>query len=472
MRFIRNFLFVLLGLLSFKSTYELLKCKLSNNLVLTYGFNDSYVHYYQFDQLILALKNAANDSKIRGVAINYRNGICINGDSLTSIEELIDVFDLFKKNNKFVDLYIDGLDSKTAYLASHVNSTLCESASSYISGIHVYMPFARDALRRKGIDITTIATGEFKNPDPESRTEMSDEYREGLEQLIKVLSDIVIDKIKLIKKVDDIDTIMGLRKNDYICDLMSFKKGNSFSEWRNKYKKQISINKYVSMHSNKSSRNKIAIINIFGTISNESYLGSVEFMNKIEKIANNKDIKAVILRIDSGGGAVGLSYELYNILKSLSAKKLLVSSISDTCASGAYLIALSADKIFAPSVSVVGSIGVYMKHAHIKEPGVNIESINSHNIPDINNRNSPLDDRLKKDLIKDIRDSMNRFRQLVADRRSFTFEYSRQISLGQVYAGKDAAKLRLIDKEGTLLDALNFVQNKQKLSDYEIVWIA
>lgn len=465
MKFIRIALFVMLSILSMRSFCKIFQYNRSKNIVLTYGFDDVY---FNSDHFVLTMRKAAKDPKVSGIAINYRNCISSSGDDLNTICDLISVFDLFRNNGKFVDLYATSLEFKTLYLASHAETFLLNESSSNINGLHVYLPFIRNYLRAQGIEVTTISTGEFKNPDPESRTGMSDEYRENLEKMIKVIASILMDDIKSACRIDNED-FMGLHGNDYICDLVSFNKVESFAIWKSKYKNTMSFAQYA--HNNKNiEKDKIMIININGNIDNSSYLSSMAFREKIEQLANNKHVKAVILRISSGGGDSNLSFELYNALKVLGSKKLLFASISGVCASGAYVIALSAEKIFASPVSIVGSIGVYTKYAYVKEAGINVEQISSHDMPDWN-PNIPLDDRLKKDLINNIKATLQQFRKLVADRRGFNLEYSRQISLGQVYAGRDAVKLGLVDEEGTLLDVINFVQEKYRLGDCSVIFL-
>ncbi|QEK38658.1 S49 family peptidase [Candidatus Cytomitobacter primus] len=469
MKLLRNFLFVLLGFSSMKSFYQMFKYQYSNKITLTYGFDDLYFQHNQFNQFLCLLNKAAHDPKVRGIAINYQGAFCASEDSIANINELTQVFDLFKRNKKFVDFYIPSLTFKSLYLASHASSiTLTQNEMSHISGIHIHMPFVRDALKAQGIEVTSIATGEFKTPESESRNSMSDEYKDGLKKLLKACSDLVINDIKLHTNIEN--GMLGMHKNADIAKKYSFINISNFATWSSRYNNKLSTFKYARICKDRKSYNKIAVINVNGTIRAGSYLGNMSFISQIDNIARNPRIKAVILRIDSGGGSAYISNEIYNALIKLKEKKLLVASIKDICASGSYILALSADKIFAPKCALVGSIGVIMNHVHIQTPGVNVENIDSHDMPDINSY-TPITAEQKKEIIVYIKDALDQFRKLVANQRKFSLEYSRQISLGQVYTGRDAKSLGLIDEEGSLLDALKFIQYKKNLKHYEIMYV-
>ncbi len=471
MKCFKKLIFSILAILACRFSYNLYKAHFNNNIILTYGMTNEYMNSNSLEELILVLKQASKDKRVKGIAIHYRNGIfCNRNIVLSDIAEINQLFDLFRKNNKFVHLYMSELDFSSLYLAAHASKvTLNDQEESYISGLHWHIPFMRNLLKSQGEHTELLITGEFKTPENEVRNHISDEYKDGATEVLKAEAQIVIDDVKQITGIKDFDSLMGIHENTTIAKLAHFQTANNYTTWKNEYKNTLSIFQYANTYRLKRSKEKIVILDIAGPISANATFCQMNFYNKLDQIAKSKQIKGVIVRIDSGGGDAYHSYELYSALKNLAKHKLLVASIKGVSASGSYMAAIAAGKIIAPKSAIVGSIGVIGSHTYITKPGVNIESINSH-MPDINS-SAPLTTLQREQSMYHIKRAIQKFRALVAKERNFSIEYSNQISLGQIYTGKDALNLGLIDANGTFLDALDYVQKKQKLNEYEVVFL-
>jgi len=189
---------------------------------------------------------------------------------------------------------------------------------------------------------------------------------------------------------------------------------------------------------------KIAILEIDGVIKNpKAYLAS------IDKIKNDSSIKGLIIRIDSPGGTVGSSQEIYNSLLDLSSKIPVVSSIVDIGASGGYLIACGSSYIFANSGSITGSIGVISQYYDfselIKFLRFDIDIVKSGAMKDIGNPTKSLSSKEKKLLNILIQDVHNQFKSVVKERRKLNDKEINSVSDGRIFSGNQALNLKLID---------------------------
>ncbi len=464
-----KFIFSILTVLSLKYSFELCKTYYNKDIILTYGFEDDYVPYNSFDKMLLLLKKSASDKRVKGLCINYRYGILSGYTSLSNIEELNQILDLMKKNKKFVHVYSPSLDFKSLYLISHASKvTLAHNSDSYISGLHLHIPFMKDYYKSNGINVDITTTGEFKTGENEIRSSMSDEYREGLAQLLKSTSQIITNDIQKSINMNNIESIMGFKTNIEIADKAKFFTIDSFINWKNQYQNKVSISQYAKQYKAIENNSKIVILNIIGPIMSNSSFCSMSFLNELDKIGKDKKVKAVILRIDSPGGCSYHSSELYSALKNLRKKKTLLSSVKGTATSGSYMIALAGERIFTSNSAFIGSIGVIGTHTHSKKHGINFESIHSH-MEDVNEFN-PLTKLQKENYINSVKRSLQQFRNLVQIERNFDPKYAKQISLGQVYTGEESIKLGLVDEKGGLLDVIKHISMHKNLNNPQIVF--
>ncbi|MEK6678762.1 MAG: signal peptide peptidase SppA [Nitrospirota bacterium] len=201
---------------------------------------------------------------------------------------------------------------------------------------------------------------------------------------------------------------------------------------------------------------KIAIINIKGVI-----VDSKSTVREIRKYADNPSVKAVIVRIDSPGGGVVASQEIYEELKWLKEKKQkkVVASMGTVAASGGYYVACASDWIVANPGTLTGSIGVIMEFANLeglfKKIGVEGVIIKSGKHKDIG---SPFRSITKdeKELLQAIIDDVYaQFISAVADGRKMKPEAVKELADGRIFTGRQAKELKLVDELGTMQDAIN-----------------
>jgi len=199
--------------------------------------------------------------------------------------------------------------------------------------------------------------------------------------------------------------------------------------------------------------NKVALVSIEGPI-----IDSLDIVDEIKEHAKDHSIKAIILRIDSPGGAVGPSQEIYDEVKKASAEKHIVVSMGSIAASGGYYIASPADMIFANPGTLTGSIGVIMEIPNLEglmtKIGVRTEVIKSGRHKDMASafRKMEKEDR---ELLQGVLDNVHeQFIRAVAEGRKLSVDGIRPIADGRIFTGEQAKGLRLVDELGTLEDAI------------------
>ena len=200
-------------------------------------------------------------------------------------------------------------------------------------------------------------------------------------------------------------------------------------------------------------RSRVALVSIEGPI-----VDSMDVVKEIKEHAKDRSIKAIILRIDSPGGAVGPSQEIYEEVKKASAEKHIVVSMGSIAASGGYYVASPADMIFANPGTLTGSIGVIMEIPNLEglmtKIGVRTEVIKSGRHKDMASafRKMEKEDR---DILQGVLDNVHeQFIRAVAEGRKLTVDSIRPIADGRIFTGEQAKGLKLVDELGTLEDAI------------------
>jgi len=213
------------------------------------------------------------------------------------------------------------------------------------------------------------------------------------------------------------------------------------------------------------SKNKIGIVDLNGVI-----FESKSVVDQLQRFADNSAIKAIVLRIDSPGGGVAASQEIYNEVLRIKQKrnKIIVSSMASVGASGAYYIACGTDKIVANPGTITGSIGVIaewynygdlMKWAKLKSV-----VFKSGELKDAPSPVRELTEQEKKYLQNLIDDMYSQFLTAVAEGRKLDLETVRKFSDGRVYTGRDAKSKKLIDEIGGLQDAIDIAAKLARIT--------
>jgi protease IV len=215
----------------------------------------------------------------------------------------------------------------------------------------------------------------------------------------------------------------------------------------------VLVLKVISPSSGLTFGEKIGVVPINGAISQSRAITS-----QLVKLRKDDGIKAIVLRINSPGGSVGATQEIYREVRKTSKDKRVVASMGDVAASGGYYVAAGADRIVANPGTITGSIGVIMHFARfeelLKKIGVNLSVIKTGEFKDIGSPHREMTER-EKELIKSlIADIQDQFVDGVAEGRHLSVEKVREIADGRIFSGAQAKELGLVDVLGNFHDAV------------------
>jgi len=240
----------------------------------------------------------------------------------------------------------------------------------------------------------------------------------------------------------------------------------------------ISINSYFKAGGYKKlSGEKIALIYAQGAIIDGSgadgQIASADYIKLIRKARLDKTIKAIVFRVNSGGGSALASETIWRELTLAKKEKPVVVSFGDVAASGGYYISCAADSIFASPTTITGSIGVFgiipnMEGFFKNKLGVTFDGVKTGPYADLGAIYRPMNENEKKFVQQNIDEIYLSFKQRVADGRKRSVEFVDSIAQGRVWSGNRAIDNGLIDKFGGLQDAIDCAARMAKLKDYRL----
>jgi protease-4 len=212
------------------------------------------------------------------------------------------------------------------------------------------------------------------------------------------------------------------------------------------------------------SQPKVGLIRIEGTITD--YLDTVSIISEATK---DESIKAVVIDVDSPGGAVGASQEIYRAIEKLREKKPVIVSMGNVAASGGYYISAPANVIYANPGTITGSIGVIIQHVDVSEIlnkfGVKVNTIKSGANKDILYPTKPLLPEQKALLEKTVMDVYDQFLDAIVRYRPIKKDVLKSYADGRVFSGNEAKALGLVDKIGNIQDAISEAKKLGKLEE-------
>ena len=207
-----------------------------------------------------------------------------------------------------------------------------------------------------------------------------------------------------------------------------------------------------------SFKDKIGVIPIEGAITE-----SEAVVSDLVEFKKDEGIKAIILRVNSPGGGVGPSQEIYREIRKTIEKKKVIASMGSVAASGGYYVSSAANKIVANPGTLTGSIGVLMEFVRLQELmekiGVDMEVLKSGEFKDIGSPHRKLTERDKEMIQKVVSDIQNQFVEAVAQGRDLSVEKVREIADGRIFSGSRGVELGLVDQLGNFEDAVELAKS-------------
>ncbi len=442
------------------------------------------------------IRHAAEDKKINGILIE--NGL--GGLGASSAKVILDALEDFKESEKFLAAYGDFYTQQGYYLASPADHiTLHPVGTVDFRGFASYVPFFKGLLDKIGIDMQIYYAGNFKSAtEPFRRTEMSPENKLQTREYLTDTYDMYLQDIADARQIN-VDSLKNMAWQFQIKsadDALRYKLVDEIGakadceSWMNEKMGKgqndrityINIEEYASAtpkhQTNLKAKDKIAIIYAEGDIvsGNDEYgvIDDGRYVKLLKDIRKQDEIKAVVLRINSPGGSILSAENIYRQLVGLQADgKKLVISMGDLAASGGYYLSAMADSIFAQPNTLTGSIGVFSlipnpSRALDEKLGVRFDTVRTGPYSADFTVMFPWQEREHTYMQQRTDAYYELFLNKVAEGRDMTRDEVHAVAQGRIWSGKKALELGLVDKLGTLEDAIASAATLAGLEEYRI----
>ena len=462
-----------------------------------------------FLDVLQALKNAKNDPLISGIYIKAAGTPL----GFAKLEEIIEAIKDFKKSKKFIYAFVETGSKSDYLLASYADSIFMpKEGLAEIQAPGASVMFYKGILDKMGISVhveqfeeyksagETFSKDKFSQPAKEEIAVILQARAQRMYQLISTGRNIPLKTVQeaFDRGVYASDSLLSLHFIDGIAqetevkekikrkiESINLKKSGSSDKIKNL--SMISLSEYSEAKNayknpSKAPENQqIAIVNGVGAIrsgksggSNPFDQGTMEIASSsmasdIRKAKEDNNIKAIILRIDSPGGSVIASDELWNEIKSAKKVKPVYASMSDVAASGGYYIPMACDTIIAHPQTITGSIGVIAMIPYLSgtlnKLGITIDTLSTGASSQDMNVMMPMTERSQMKLKSQMYPIYQRFVQKVADSRKMTFDQARSLAKGRVWLGNDAKNNKLVDTLGGLNLAISMAKKRIGIPD-------
>jgi len=446
--------------------------------------------------IIHSIEEAKNDDKIKGISLKldkFSGGATQATDIRNALED-------FKKSGKFVYSYSNS-GSQLSYYISSVSDKIYQNplGGTLLQGLSSNIMFFKNAGDKYGVDFQVIRHGQFKSAvEPYMRTNMSDENRLQLSELLNDVWGNVSNSITKSRKISPeqfttvTDSLYAFipetgkenkiydvlaQENEYqkmLFTKLGLKEEKSKTDFEVLEKHTIKVEDYFETLSDKSEKDKIAVLYASGTITEGDGFDGIQsktYVDAIRKISQNDKIKALVLRVNSPGGSANASEEILYELMQLKTKMPIVVSFGDVAASGGYYIAQASDKIYAQPNTITGSIGVFGMIPNAQKLfnnfGLDFDEVKTNaNADQLKSLTTPLSPTAKNTMQKSIVLIYGKFVNHVATNRKLTYEQVDKIGEGRVWSGTRAKQIGLVDDFGSLDTAIKEAAKLAKIEKY------
>lgn len=441
--------------------------------------------------VIAGIDHASNDPKISGIIIDLDNWN-ISSEHTNEIAQSIDKFRTSKKPVIALGSGIDKANYFAALAGDEIIIDPSNSCTILLNGFSASVPYFKDMGDKLGVTVNVIHIGQFKGSGENfSRNSMSEQYRISIEKILNDRIDLFTSSVSERRKIDKSLFSAMLEKGEMVfitpqqaLEIKLVDKLMSYDEVikeRNIKKKQLIDIRDYDRAEEITGAGQIAVIFAEGNIvdSNggmdlgDETINPEKFENIISKIKKNKNIKAVVLRVNSPGGSALASEKILRKIRDIKQTMPVVVSMGPVAASGGYYISCQANKIFADPYTITGSIGVV---AMIPNFNSLSNKIGMKNEKIVKGKYSDIFDLTKDPSADDIlviRNSMEKiyaeFKSRVAEGRGISEEELEKIAQGQIWTGRQAKENKLIDEIGGLQDAILEAGNMAGMEKYDII---
>lgn len=451
------------------------------------------------DDILESINKAKENENIKGIYIEASE---VEFDSYATVQAIRDALADFKKSGKWVVAYADQYMQMCYWLASVADEVyLNKTGMLDLKGLGRKAEYDTGLLEKLGVKYQAVRVGKYKSyVESKTRKDMSPEDREQRMAYMqgvwnRMLTDIATSRKTTAEALNQLvnDSIVAFANPDDYVKAKLVDKLLYPEELKAIVKKkleladdddvsQVMLTDMVNVKGNKKENGeKIAIYYAVGEITDtdlSSFTGGDGIVGKktvedLNRLAADDDVKAVVLRVNSPGGSAVASEQIWHAIKQLKQKKPVVVSMGGVAASGGYMISAGADYIFAEPTTITGSIGIFGLIPNLSglvtdKLGITFDDVTTNNYTNyMENLVMSKENSRELAFMQTFVDrGYDTFLSIVADGRKMKKEQVNEIAQGRVWLATDALPIKLVDKLGTLDDAVKKAAELAKLDEY------
>lgn len=454
-------------------------------------FGLKFAKTQSLSRTIAKINKAAEDSNISGIFLEFSIYSTLNQDQIYQLRTALTEF---KESQKFILSYADAYSQSNYYLAS-VADMVYVNPQGLVEwkGMGMSVMFYKNLMDKLGVEAEIFRCGKFKGAvEPFMLDHISEENRLQLNALTESMWQTALSEVSTSRNIS-IDSLQSYANNLAVRDAKDalrlslvdsiiyigqiHDKLAHLSNSIDNKPKMVNIADYHPSYQYYHNSNDIAILYAIGEIVDEGNpreeIVGYKLREEIAELADDDNVKAVVLRVDSPGGSVMASDMILNELQRLKEKKPLIVSMGNYAASGGYWISCFADRIIADPNTLTGSIGVFGLGFNVQKGasdilGINVDVIKTNTSSDMGNIFRPMTSVEKQYIQRGVDNIYEQFLTIVSEGRGINRSIVDSIAQGRVWSGTQAKELGLVDQLGTMSDAVVVAAELAQVSQYNI----
>jgi protease-4 len=455
------------------------------------GLIDGLSNVYGLNEIKASIRHAKNNDKIKGIYLNVE----ILSAGMATVQEIRDELLDFKKSGKFIVAYNDICSEKAYYLTSVAHRQyLHPQGVLELNGLSSEVMFFKGTLEKLDIQPYIFKVGEYKSAvEPFILDKMSAPSRQQVTSFLNSLNDFSLQNLakskgKTFAQLQHISDSMLVRtpedalKLGLVTNVGYFDEAITFMKKKAGLKEDdklylVDIRKYkkvAAQEEEEYAKNKIAVIYAEGEIVNgegsSGNIGGTKYAEEIRKARKDKNVKAIVLRINSPGGSASASDVIWREVMLTKKVKPVIASMSDVAASGGYYIAMACDTIVAHPNTITGSIGVFGMFANLapfleNKLGITVDRVKTGPYADMPSVTRKLTEVEKQIVQQQVERIYQDFTTKAAQGRGMPVAALRKVASGRVWSGIEAKEHGLVDVFGSLEDAIKIAATRANIKD-------
>jgi len=481
-----------------------LRLKLQGEVVDRAGEGSPYDIFIQgedlsigLDQALDALKKAAKNDRVKGIYLEAGSFGAYPAD----LQELRRALVEFKESGKWIVAYGDNYSRAAYYLCSVADEVYLNPIGSIDwSGMSSQPIFYTGLMKKLGVKMQVFKVGTYKSAvEPYINTEMSDANREQVMSYLSSIWNNMLKDVAASRKLE-VDALNALADTTVIlCEAKTYVENKLadklayLSDVKEALKTRLELGEDDDLNFTtiadvaaaddlgKKVDDEVAVYYAYGEIndsqgfgfSQEHQITTKATITDLQKLRKDKDVKAVVIRVNSPGGSAFASEQIWHEIQLLRAEKPVVISMGGLAASGGYYISCGANKIFAEPMTLTGSIGIFgmipdASELLTQKLGLSFDVVKTNAMSDFGATGRPFNANEAAKMQNYINNGYELFTGRVAGGRGMAQDSVKAIAEGRVWTGEQALKIGLVDELGNLDDAIKAASELAELKDYTV----